>query len=75
MDGTLLEAPCEHDVRGCARRSAGAYPAFKARWLVFAMGPPENQPPFPEYDTYTRPRATKLVPFSNVYPMQLAAGP
>lgn len=70
VDGTLLEAPCEHDdTRLRQTVCQGAYPAFERDGLVFAyMGPPENQPPFPEYDTYTLPKGTKLVPFSNVYP-------
>lgn len=69
-DGSLLEAPCEQDdTRLRQTVSQGAYPAFERDGLVFAyMGPPELQPPFPEYDTYSLPTGTKLVPFSNIYP-------
>ena len=70
VDGTLLDAPCEHDAtRLKATVTQGAYPAFERNGLVFAyMGPPQEQPPFPEYDSYTFPEDNKLVPFSNIYP-------
>jgi phenylpropionate dioxygenase-like ring-hydroxylating dioxygenase large terminal subunit len=70
VDGTVLETPCEP--AGSPRRKTafqGAYPAFERDGLVFAyMGPPERKPKFPEYDCYTLPEGTRLVPFSNVYP-------
>lgn len=70
VDGTLLEAPCEQDdTRLRETVSQGAYPAFEKDGLVFAyMGPLEKQPPFPEYDSYTLPKDTKLAAFSNIYP-------
>ncbi|HLU03679.1 MAG TPA: Rieske 2Fe-2S domain-containing protein [Advenella sp.] len=70
VDGTLLDAPCEPDASRLKKTVCqGAYPAFERDGLVFAyMGPPEQQPPFPEFDTYTLPSDTKLVPFSNIYP-------
>jgi len=70
LDGTLLSAPCEtDDTRLKQTVCQGAYPAFERDGLVFAyLGPPERKPPFPEYDTYSLPRGTKLVPFSNIYP-------
>lgn len=70
VDGTLQDAPCEHDAtRLKATVCQGAYPAFERNGLVFAyMGPPEHKPPFPEFDSYTFPADNKLVPFSNIYP-------
>ncbi|VTU22310.1 Phenoxybenzoate dioxygenase subunit alpha [Variovorax sp. SRS16] len=70
VDGSLLDAPCEADATRLKQTVChGAYPAFERDGLVFAyMGPPDRKPPFPEYDTYTRPADTKMVPFSNVYP-------
>jgi tert-butyl alcohol monooxygenase / tert-amyl alcohol desaturase len=70
VDGRVLETPCEP--AGSPRKDTaiqGAYPAFERAGLVFAyMGPPEKRPQFPEYDSYTLPAGTRLVPFSNVYP-------
>ncbi len=70
IDGRLLDAPCEADpTRLKETVCQGAYPAFERHGLVFAyMGPPESQPPFPEFDSYGFPADTKLVPFSNIYP-------
>lgn len=70
VDGTLLDAPCEHDATRLKETvSQGAYPAFERNGLVFAyMGPAEEQPPFPEFDSYSFPDTNKLVPFSNIYP-------
>jgi nitrite reductase/ring-hydroxylating ferredoxin subunit len=70
VDGSLLDAPCEPaDTRLKQTVAQGAYPAFERDGLVFAyMGPADKQPPFPEYDTYSLPKGTKLVPFSNIYP-------
>ena len=70
VDGRVLETPCEP--AGSPRKDTvmhGAYPAFERDGLVFAyMGPPEKRPEFPEYDSYTLPAGTRLVPFSNIYP-------
>lgn len=69
-DGRLMEAPCEpDDTRLKKTVCQGAYPAFERDGLVFAyMGPPEEKPPFPEFDTFHHPDGNKLVPFSNIYP-------
>lgn len=69
-DGTLLAAPCEPDATRLMQTVVqGAYPAFERDGLVFAyMGPPEKKPPFPEFDTFSLPKGTKLVAFSNIYP-------
>jgi len=70
VDGSLQDSPCEaDDTRLKQTVSQGAYPAFERDGLVFAyMGPPEEKPPFPEYDSYRLPAGTRLVPFSNIYP-------
>lgn len=70
VDGTLLDAPCEQDsTRLKETVTQGAYPAFERNGLVFAyMGPAEEQPPFPEFGSYTFPDDNRLVPFSNIYP-------
>lgn len=69
-DGRLMEAPCEPDDSRIKRTVCqGAYPAFERNGLVFAyMGKPEEQPPFPEFSTFSYPADNKLVPFSNIYP-------
>jgi tert-butyl alcohol monooxygenase / tert-amyl alcohol desaturase len=70
VDGELLDAPCEADPTRLKKTvTQGSYPAFERDGLVFAyMGPIDKKPPFPEFDTYTLPKGTKLVPFSNIYP-------
>lgn len=70
IDGTLLEAPAEPaDSRLFKTVCQGAYPAFERDGLVFAyMGPPEDKPEFPIYDSYVLPKGTRLIPFSNIYP-------
>lgn len=71
-DGTLIDVPCEKD-RGARlgkRLSQGAYPAIERDGLVFAyMGPPEERPPFLEYDAFKKVGDdARLLPFSNVFP-------
>lgn len=70
VDGTILETPCEPaESRLKDTVCHGAYPAFERDGLVFAyIGPPKTKPAFPVYDSYTQPRGTRLVPFSNIYP-------
>ena len=53
VDGALLDAPAEPEsVRLDQRVRLGAYPVREYRGLVFAyLGPPEEQPPFPRFDT------------------------
>jgi phenylpropionate dioxygenase-like ring-hydroxylating dioxygenase large terminal subunit len=71
VDGALLEAPGERDKGARLRESLsqGAYPAVERDGLVFAyMGPPEDVPPFPEYDAFEAYDDTRLLPFSNVFP-------
>ena len=54
-DGSLLEAPAEPEAAQERMREQvciGAYPVREYKGLVFAyMGPPEEEPPFPIYDT------------------------
>ena len=66
VDGTLLETPGqppEAEERLKRRVRLGAYPAFEYRGLVFAfLGPPEEVPEFPVYDTFELPEM-EMVPY------------
>ena len=66
VDGTILEMPAEpRDSKIYETVYHGAYPAQERDGLVFAyMGPPEEKPAFPDFDTYHRPEDNKLVPMS-----------
>ena len=57
VDGTILETPGEPDDSTLKDRLChGAYPVHEFNGIVFAyMGPPEQQPPFPIFDSYNRP--------------------
>jgi phenylpropionate dioxygenase-like ring-hydroxylating dioxygenase large terminal subunit len=57
VDGTILETPGEPaDSTLKERLCHGAYPTQEYNGMVFAyMGPPDAQPPFPTYDSFTRP--------------------
>jgi tert-butyl alcohol monooxygenase / tert-amyl alcohol desaturase len=71
VDGTILEAPIEPDngVKFSKRVTQPAYPAFERDGLVFSyMGPPEEKPPFPEWDAFQKDDGVELVPFTNVFP-------
>jgi phenylpropionate dioxygenase-like ring-hydroxylating dioxygenase large terminal subunit len=56
-DGKILETPGEPaDSTLKDRLYHGAYPTREHQGIVFAyMGPPEQQPPFPLYDSFSRP--------------------
>jgi len=56
VDGAILETPGEPaDSTLKDRLFHGAYPTHEAFGLVFAyLGPPEEQPPFPVYDSLVR---------------------
>ena len=56
-DGTILETPGEPaDSTLKDRLFHGSYPVHEHNGLVFAyMGAPEQQPPFPIFDTYDLP--------------------
>ena len=66
VDGRILEMPAEPaDSRIYETVYHGAYPAFERDGLVFAwMGPPEEKPAFPDFDTYHRPAGNRLAPMS-----------
>ena len=68
VDGTILETPGEPaDSTLKDRLCHGAYPTHEYNGIVFAyMGPPETQPPFPMYDSYTRP-GYRLIPGQKYY--------
>jgi phenylpropionate dioxygenase-like ring-hydroxylating dioxygenase large terminal subunit len=57
VDGTILETPGEPATSRLKERLChGAYPVQEAHGLVFAyMGPPEEMPAFPTYDSFVRP--------------------
>ena len=63
VDGTILETPGEpaHSTLR-SRLCHGAYPTHEYSGIVFAyMGPPDQQPPFPLYDSFERP-GYRLIP-------------
>lgn len=65
-DGTIIDTPAEPAQSKIRDKFCqGAYPVREAHGLIFAyMGPPEQEPEFPEYDTFTYPEGNKLVPFN-----------
>jgi phenylpropionate dioxygenase-like ring-hydroxylating dioxygenase large terminal subunit len=62
-DGKILETPGEPaDSTLKDRLYHGAYPTHEHEGIVFAyMGPPEHQPAFPAYDSFSRP-GYRLIP-------------
>ena len=69
VDGRILETPGEPpDSRLKDSFVHGAYPAFEYEGLIFAyLGPPDEKPAFPMYDTYAEPD-TFAKPFSIWHP-------
>ena len=67
VDGTILETPGEPAESTLKDRLChGAYPTHEYNGIVFAyMGPPDKQPPFPMYDSFTRP-GYRLIPGRNI---------
>jgi phenylpropionate dioxygenase-like ring-hydroxylating dioxygenase large terminal subunit len=63
VDGTILETPGEPATSTLKDRLFhGAYPTHEYHGIVFAyMGPPDQQPPFPVYDSFARP-GYRLIP-------------
>jgi phenylpropionate dioxygenase-like ring-hydroxylating dioxygenase large terminal subunit len=57
VDGTILETPGEPANSTLKDRLFhGAYPIHEAHGVVFAyLGPPEQRPAFPTYDSFVRP--------------------
>jgi phenylpropionate dioxygenase-like ring-hydroxylating dioxygenase large terminal subunit len=62
-DGTILETPGEPAENTLKDRLFhGAYPIHEDHGIVFAyLGPPDQQPPFPVYDSFVRP-GYRLIP-------------
>jgi nitrite reductase/ring-hydroxylating ferredoxin subunit len=62
-DGTILETPGEPAENTLKDRLFhGAYPTHEHSGIVFAyLGPPDQQPPFPVYDSFIRP-GYRLIP-------------
>jgi phenylpropionate dioxygenase-like ring-hydroxylating dioxygenase large terminal subunit len=67
-DGAILETPGEPaDSTLKDRLCHGAYPTHAYNGIVFAyMGPPELRPPFPLYDSFTRP-GYRMIPGQKYY--------
>jgi phenylpropionate dioxygenase-like ring-hydroxylating dioxygenase large terminal subunit len=68
VDGTILETPGEPATSTLKDRLYhGAYPTHEQNGIVFAyMGPPEEQPPPPKYDSFSRP-GYRLMPGRKYY--------
>ena len=68
-DGSILETPGEppaSKLKDSLRH--GAYPALDYEGLVFAyLGPPDEKPEFPVYDTYEQPD-NRMVPYALWFP-------
>ena len=63
VDGRILEAPGEPENTLKDRLFHGAYPAHEYGGLVFAyMGPPDERPSLPRYDTFELPQY-RLIPY------------
>jgi len=69
VDGTILETPAEPEDSPIKKRfRAGAYPVVERKALIFAyFGPPDEKPPFPEFDTFDIPDV-ESVAYSLPYP-------
>ena len=69
IDGTLIQAGSERVGSPLCRKVVhGAYPTHEHNGLIFAyLGPPEEVPDFPVYDTESMP-GTEAVPFSITTP-------
>jgi nitrite reductase/ring-hydroxylating ferredoxin subunit len=70
VDGTILETPGEPAESTLKDRLChGAYPTHEYNGIVFAyIGPPDQQPPFPVYDSFIRPGYRLLPGRKYVYP-------
>ena len=64
VDGAILETPGEPATSTLKDRLChGAYPTHEYNGIVFAyMGPPEEQPPFPMYDSFSNRPGYRLMP-------------
>ena len=54
IDGTVLDTPCEPPAGQVKKKAClGAYPVIEYKGLAFTyMGPSDNIPPFPVFDTF-----------------------
>jgi nitrite reductase/ring-hydroxylating ferredoxin subunit len=70
VDGTILDTPAEPPGSRIKQNFCqGAYRVRESAGLLFAyMGPPEETPEFPLYDTYTHPAGNRLANFRMEYP-------
>ena len=70
VDGAILETPGEPATSTLKDRLChGAYPTHEYNGIVFAyMGPPDEQPPFPMYDSFRRPGYRLMPGRKYVYP-------
>jgi phenylpropionate dioxygenase-like ring-hydroxylating dioxygenase large terminal subunit len=70
VDGAILETPGEPASSTLKDRLChGAYPVHEAYGLVFAyMGPPEEMPAFPIYDSFVRPGYRVIPGQKYIYP-------
>jgi phenylpropionate dioxygenase-like ring-hydroxylating dioxygenase large terminal subunit len=68
VDGAILETPGEPaDSTLKDRLCHGAYPTHEYNGILFAyLGPPDTMPPFPIYDSYTRP-GYRLIPWRKYF--------
>ena len=69
-DGSILETPGEPaDSTLKDRLFHGAYPTHEAHGIVFAyLGPPDQRPPFPVYDSFVRPDYRAIPGLTYFYP-------
>ncbi len=69
VDGRLLEAPGEPANTPLTRSVCqGAYPVTEHRGILFAyLGPPDERPRFPHFDTFAR-ADNDMLPYSLDYP-------
>jgi len=79
VDGQILETPGEPESSPIRRILChGAYPAIERDGIIFSyLGPPEEKPEFPEFDTFALP-GTERVPYLIDYPcnwLQVAENP
>jgi nitrite reductase/ring-hydroxylating ferredoxin subunit len=69
VDGRILETPAEPESRIREEICHGAYPTAETDGLIFAyLGPPEQQPALPVYDSFVHPPDDERVPFKLHYP-------
>ncbi len=68
VDGTILETPGEPATSTLKDRLChGAYPVHETHGMIFGyMGPPEQMPAFPNYDSFNRP-GYRMIPGRKYY--------